>query len=127
MSQITVSLETAKKMKEVGWSKSCYFSKNIHTCGAEETHASCCPVCNTNIPSEFTIYELPTAQEILDELQELHGTRITTRREPMEGRYFFCAWYFNLDWIPISPVSNWPSMAEALSKLWMRCKENWYI
>lgn len=62
---ITVSYETAKRLKEAGWKKECEFvyygigSLEVVYFGNSELHRKDMP---------FPIYEAPTLQEILEEL-----------------------------------------------------------
>lgn len=108
---ITVSLDTAKKLKEAGWSKETIFDMSDEW----EIRST-----KNNYP-----YKAPTAQEILDELPDFSGGVLECWRSEWSEKYY-CTWYIK-DWYPSSPVHNWLSLAEALASLRLRCKENWYI
>lgn len=126
----TVKLETAKKLLK-NWRKTkCQFERFHPPYESGKAKLRFSPRdWNTYFDTSDVkaVYQAPTAQEILDELKESEGSRITVRREPLEDKYFFCAWYLDLDWIPMSPVFSGAEMAEALALLRLWCKKNGYL
>lgn len=113
---ITVSLETAKKMKDAGWNKQTQFRycfwwdwcKDEFTLYHEDQERI----------SYTDYYEAPTAQEILDELPSI----------------FIWEWYWESCWIYVNwiwvksadALFEW-NLAENLAQLRLRCKENNYL
>lgn len=137
---LTVSLELAKKMKELWRTKECWFilrdrqiyaspDKNytevefkIHPFGYEL-------LCSQYDTWHAIEYFAPTAQEILDELPKhmewewLYSLNICAHAEG-DSR---CASYAVLDnGVCVSEMFASENLAEALWQLRCWCKENWY-
>lgn len=130
MSQITVSLETAKKMKKAGFNKESLLCWEYF----EQAKKHSCVLSLTDFTEEPYL-EARTAQEIIDELPNtIDGCVLTINKVNVEKEWekmYYWAWYLNrlLKWIHNwkSVAHVWVNASEALAKLRLRCKENWYI
>ena len=130
MSQITVSLETAKKIKKVWWEKETYFVWvewwKLWQPSRSEVHST--EVMRNRIvtaDAAYNIYQAQTAQEFLDELPsdiEDCSLDIWKINDTYWVEYSYLQTY--IDWTKFS----WhKTLVEALAELRLRCKENWYI
>lgn len=112
MSQITVSLETAKKMKKTGRNKQTHFVhkelRDIKYSWAKGMH--------------YIHIMLPTAQEILDELPR------NLWKNHFDITHFWMTiivWYIYMGTYLCKYESK--NLVEVFSNVRLRCKENWYI
>ena len=119
MTSITVSLETAKKLKDAWWSKKCYFIERIRSKTKPKQHL-------------LDEYRLPTAQELLDELPIYIDTKSNEYGQivlSMEGSATKrCAYYYDI----VKEVNYiwpfvWDTLAEAVAQMRLRCKENNFL
>ena len=132
---ITVTLETAKKLKEAWRKKRCYFEYNRMRCVHEEKNSYVLwshsrmriPTLNKEeIHQEFIDnpwIEAPTAQEILDELPKaVEGGYLNIE---IDERWAYAIYIMDqqVHW----DIEVYQTLVEALANLRIRCKENWYL
>jgi hypothetical protein len=129
MSQITVNMDTAKKLKRAWRTQLCDF------CYDSEWFIFYKNSYNyTDYPwPDWEIFEAPTAQEILDELRIYIDTKsneygsIVLSMEWSATRWacFYSDIKRQCNYKDMHFV--WDSLAEAVAEIRLRCKENWLI
>lgn len=125
MTNITVSLEIAKKLKEAGFNADALLCREYIT--PAEKHS--CQLSMTDYTEE-PYQEARVAQEILDELPTVIEV---WRIEYMLTMTKKSALYLDLDiewWFHTRAtliVFDWDNLAEALAELRLRSKENGYL
>ncbi len=123
MTNITVSLEWAKKLKEAGWPQGKgYFYRVVDKTWYQEE----CEPRRRWVAKGYQFYSLPTAEEILRELpQTMDGYRLTIY--PIWDVGAWCVTYLAPDHTPhealeIDYVDK--SLANAAAEMWIYLKKN---
>lgn len=122
MTNIVVSLEQAKLLKENGWDKYCEFYYECH----EENH-----LLHKNTFDDycewyrFSWLEAPTAEELLQELPwNIDNTYfLKVSKVYSDGDYEI--WYELYEYYDMSFI--WDNLSDILAYLWIWCKKNWYL
>ena len=116
MTNITVSLETARKLKEAGREKECSFYYQLWELRYYTRWQT--------VQLYDDTFVAPTAQEILDEFEQVKERVIIKWLYPSWGALFVEE---ADDFIDVIAKGIWDTVTEALADLWVECKEQWYL
>lgn len=115
---ITVSLETAKKMKKAGFDKYCAFEY-------VEWYKKGIVLQVFGTTNRKVICQAPTAQEILEDLYDRWRKPLLWIYPNAWKRTVQLDEYWDVN--KQSPQRNEENIAEWVAKYWLRCKENGYL
>lgn len=123
MENLTVTLDTAKKLKAAGFPQDSYlkwswsFGEDVGDGAPLEAHLL--PM-STEIEDEYNVEAAPTAQEIADQLAwGVHSTQLTLlKREDDKYAASYAAFNGSADFVEVAPT-----LAEALAALWLKLQE----